>query len=146
MAANLQDLLKVGRKDGKKGSKVAVQFKKEHKESFEALKKALLSGLKLHTVNPDRPFILRTDASNRAVGAALEQFVEDVQGMPSSEDVHSKKTVPVAFCSRKLASGQINWTPREKETYAIIVALTKWASWIGLQPVLVLTDHKTLES
>ncbi len=25
-------------------------------------------------------------------------------------------------------------------------ALDKWAGWIGLQPVLVLTDHKTLQS
>ena len=36
--------------------------------------------------------------------------------------------------------------PREQETYAIIAALQKWESWIGFQPVLVLTDHKALES
>ena len=36
--------------------------------------------------------------------------------------------------------------PREQETYAIILALQKWESWIGLQEVLVLTDHKALES
>ena len=35
---------------------------------------------------------------------------------------------------------------KEKETYDFIVALTKWASWIGVQPVMVLTDHKTLEA
>jgi hypothetical protein len=34
----------------------------------------------------------------------------------------------------------------ELETYAIILALQKWESWIGLQPVLVLTDHQSLES
>jgi hypothetical protein len=48
--------------------------------------------------------------------------------------------------SRKLAKAQRNWVPREQETYAIILALQKWESWIGLQPVLVLTDHKSLES
>ena len=52
----------------------------------------------------------------------------------------------MAFMSRKLTGGQRNWTPRELETYAIIVALQKWESWIGLQPVLILTDHKSLES
>ena len=53
----------------------------------------------------------------------------------------------VAFCSRKLTASQVSgWTPREKETYAVVLALQKWASWIGLQPVLVLTDHKSLES
>ena len=39
----------------------------------------------------------------------------------------------------------MNWTPREKETYAIVSALRKWASWIGLQPVVVKTDHKSLQ-
>jgi hypothetical protein len=34
----------------------------------------------------------------------------------------------------------------DKETYAIVSALEKWSGWIGLQPVLILTDHKTLES
>ena len=36
--------------------------------------------------------------------------------------------------------------PRELETYIIILALQKWESWIGLQPVLVLTDHQSLEA
>ena len=48
--------------------------------------------------------------------------------------------------SRKLATGQRNWTPREIETYAIVLALQKWESWIGLQPVLVLTDHQAIEA
>ena len=82
----------------------------------------------MHTVRPDRPFILRVDASGRAVGAALEQFTDETTGMPSSEDIHTKKRVPVAFCSRKLAPGQLKWNPREKETYAVILALSKWAS------------------
>ena len=54
--------------------------------------------------------------------------------------------MPIAFLSRKLTTGQRKWVPREQETYAIITALQKWQSWIGLQPVLVLTDHQALES
>ena len=65
--------------------------------------------------------------------------------MPTPEDVQQKKTVPVAFLSRKLTSSQRNWVPREQETYAIVLALMKWETWIGLQPVLVLTDHQALE-
>ena len=46
----------------------------------------------------------------------------------------------------KLTPGQAkNWVVREKEAYAIVSALKKWASWIGLQPVLILSDHKSLE-
>ena len=85
------------------------------------------------------------DASQYAVGAALEQLLDEERA-PTVEDVRAKKTVPVAFMSRKLTGSQRNWVPREQETYAIILTLQKWKSWIGLQPVLVLTDHNALES
>ena len=35
---------------------------------------------------------------------------------------------------------------REKETYAIVCALRKWSGHIGLQPVVVCTDHQSLQS
>ena len=47
--------------------------------------------------------------------------------------------------SRKLGGSQLNWVPREKETYAIVAALRKWAGVIGYMPVTVYTDHKALE-
>ena len=52
-------------------------------------------------------------------------------------------------CPRSLFISKTHWRakkldPRELETYAIILALQKWDSWIGLQPVLILTDHKSL--
>ena len=67
--------------------------------------------------------------------------------MPTALEATTQPTVPVAFCSRKLTPGQVRtWSPREKETYAIVLALQKWASWVGLQPILILTDHKALEA
>ena len=49
--------------------------------------------------------------------------------------------------SRKLTTSQSRtWDVRDKEAYAVVSALEKWASWIGQHPVLILTDHKTLES
>ena len=61
---------------------------------------------------------MKTDASGKAVGAVLEQEreVEPVK----------KVWVPVGFfCSRKLVKGQLNWNPKEKETYAVVSALRK---------------------
>ena len=75
LAAVLMEKLKVGKKEGKKGSKVRVNFGEEEKTAFKAIKERLAAGLRLQTVRPDRPFILKVDASGRAVGAALEQFV-----------------------------------------------------------------------
>jgi transposase InsO family protein len=146
MAARLLDKLKVGRVDGKKGSTVKLVWSEEEKADFEALKKALTSSLSLQVINPEWPFVLRTDASGFAVGAVLEQ-VPRIKGMPTLADVQSAQTVPVAFMSRKLTTPQFkSWTTREKEAYAVVCALEKWAGWIGDNPVLILTDHKTLEA
>ena len=91
--------------------------------------------LGLCLVDPDKGFVLRTDASNYAVGTVLEQVW--------CNGTH----VPVASASRVLAEGQRRtWTAREKETYAIVCALRKWSSHIGLQPLVVCTDHQSLQS
>ena len=144
VAARLQDKLKVPREVGKKGSRMKISWDKEDQEAFDELKRRLCSELVLQIVNPDKPFVLRVDASEYAVGATLEQLISEDR-MPTVEDVRERRTVPVSFLSRKLAGSQRNWIPRELETYAIILALQKWDSWIGLQPVMVLTDHKALE-
>ena len=89
-----------GHEKGQKGSKEPVLFQDKHRKAFETIKTKLTEGLALHTVRPDRPFILRVDASGRAVGAALEQFEDETSGMPTSEDVRTRKRVPVAFFSR----------------------------------------------
>ena len=145
MAAPLMEKLKVGRVLGKKGSKHPIHLSESDLEAFNKLKAALVSGLSLQAVNPDAPFVLRVDASQKAIGAVLEQL-PNAQGPITPQDTLSQKTVPVAFLSRKLTPGQgAKWIVREKEAYAIVSALKKWASWIGLQPVLILTDHKSLE-
>ena len=146
LVARLQEKLKVPRGDGKKGSRKPISWDAEDQHVFEALKQKLCEQLTLQRMNPDRPFILRTDASRYAVGAVLEQLEESKGTQPPTiEDVLQGRTVPVGFMSRKLTGGQRNWTPREQETFAIILALKKWANIIGQQPVLVMTDHKSLE-
>ena len=130
--------LQLNRIDGKKGSKKEVEWSPDDIKAFEQLRASLADHLELFRVDPDRPFILRADASDKAVGAVLEQEREVTTG--------ETKAVPVGFFSRKLGKHQINWTPREKETYAVVSALKKWEGWIGLQPVLVTTDHRSLEN
>ena len=136
-AGPLMSKLQLNRADGRKGSTKALVWKESEKEAFEKVKEILAHKLELFRVEPDQPFVMRTDASDKAIGAVLEQHREVVPGEVG--------LVPVAFFSRKLGKCQLNWTPREKETYAVVSALRKWAGWIGLQSVLVLTDHKSLE-
>ena len=128
-------MLQVGMFDGWKGSKKKLAWTPEAEVAFSRLKERLLGQLGLFLVDPDKGFVLRTDASDYAVGAVLEQIRDD------------GSHVPVAFWSQILAEGQRRtWTAREKETYAIVCALRKWSGHITLQPVVVCTDHQSLRS
>ena len=102
-AAPMTTMLKGNREETKKGSKKALVWTAESDRAFEGMKQALLSAVGLHLVDPDRGFVLRTDASDYAIGAVLEQVLDD------------GRHVPVAFWSRVLAEGQRRtWTPRGK--------------------------------
>ena len=98
----------------------------------------------MQCVNPDAPFVLGVDAFKKTIGAVLEQL-PDAKGPITANDTLEKKTVPVAFMSRKLTPGQAaKWPIKEKEAYAIVSALKKWASWIGLQSIPIFLYHKCL--
>ena len=89
----------------------------------------------LHLVDPDGGFVLRTNAPDYAIGAVLEQVLDD------------GRWVPVALWSQVLAEGQRRtWTPREKGAYAIVMHLRNWAGYIALHLVTVCTDHQSMQS
>ena len=92
----LQDKLKVSRADGKKGSKVRITWCEGDQQAFDEIKRRLCSQLVLQRVNPDKPFVVRVDASAYAVGASLEQLIDEDRS-PTPEDVQAGRTVPVAF-------------------------------------------------
>ena len=116
-----------------------IKWTDEMIEAFERIKELMRNSVMLQIPDVTKPFLIRTDASQYAVGASLEQ--EDDQG----------NFRPVAFFSRKLQGkdnlGQRAWSTREKETYALIGALHKFRSWIH-STVLVrsLVDHQALIS
>ena len=135
LSGPLHIMLQSGKFDGRKGSKKKLAWTHEAEDAFSRPKERLLAQLGLFLVDPDKGFVLRTDASDYAVGAVLEQIRDD------------RSHAPVAFWSPILAEGQRRTsTAREKETYAIVCALRKWSGHIGLQPVVVCTDHQSLQS
>ena len=87
----LHKMLQVGKFDGRKGSKKKLAWTPEAEDAFSRLKERLLGQLGLFLVDPDKGFVLRTDALDYAVGAVLEQIRDD------------GSHVPVAFWSRILA-------------------------------------------
>ena len=51
-----------------------------------------------------------------------------IEGMPDLADIKAGASVPVGFMSRKPTDGQrLRWDTRDKETYAVVSALDKWA-------------------
>ena len=116
-----------------------ILFTPDMISSFEALKHELLNNVVLDIADPSKPFVLEVDASDYAVGGVLSQ--KDSEG----------NLRPVAFFSRKLegspGKGQVGWSVHEKETYAIVLILQKYRSWMAssLIEVLVMTDHKSLQ-
>ena len=100
--------------------------------SFDEIKRLLTSAQVLQLPDPQRPFIVSTDASNYAIGAVLQQ--RDEHG-----NIH-----PVAFESKTLNPAELRYPIREKELRAIIHALDKWRPYLFGNRVIIQTDHESL--
>ena len=85
--------------------------------AVELLKEALLNPPVLQLANTSQPFQVHTDASDLAIGAVLLQ--EDEQGQH-----------PVAYASRKLTAAERNYTITERETLAVVYALSTWKLYL----------------
>ena len=116
-----------------------VAWTGEMKVAITKIKKDLLSNVVLDIADPMKPYILVVDASDYAVGWVLSQY-------------NAKNELrPVAFFSRKLqginGKGQLAWSVRDKETYAIVLVLMKFRSWLASSwiRIIVLTDHQSLQ-
>ena len=76
-AAPMTAVLKGNWEETKKGSKKALVWNGESHRAFEGTKQALISRVRLQPADLDRGFVLGTDASDYAVGAVLEQVLDD---------------------------------------------------------------------
>ena len=71
LSGPLHKMLQVGKFDGRKGSKKNLAWTPAAEDAFSRLKERLLGQLGLFLVDPNKGFVLRTDASDYAVGAVL---------------------------------------------------------------------------
>lgn len=102
--------------------------------AFQTLKSKLTSAPVLLPFDESKGIVVTTDASDYAVGATLE-LVND-QG--NVEGV-------VAYMSAKLHGAQLNWPVREKEGYAIRLALEHWSHYLKGKHFVLHTDHESLK-
>jgi len=103
--------------------------------AFDTLKTAMIMEPILQHFNPERAVIIKTDASDYAIGAICLQ--PDDNGI-----LH-----PVAYYSRKLKDPECNYDIHDKELLVIVDALRKWDTNCKTTgpKITILTDHKNLE-
>lgn len=104
----------------------------EQEKAFQALKTLLTTAPILRQADENQPYILKTDASNYALGAVL------MQGEGQDER-------PVEFASRLLNSAERNYSTTEREALAVVWAISKFRGYIEGLPITVVTDHQALK-
>jgi len=101
------------------------------KLAFIAAKKALSDATLLAHPIPGAPISLKTDASDIAVAAVLEQTVNG----------HFQ---PIAFFSRKLRSAERNYSTFDRELLAAHLAVRHFRYFLEGREFTLYTDHKPL--
>ena len=116
----------------KKGLPDFVTWDEDCDRSFQRLRDILCS--KPIVVMPDsnKQFILRTDASERGVGAVLMQEGEN--------GVH-----PIAYASRKLTKSEANYSTIEKECLGVVWGVRKFEPYLFGTHFVIETDHQPLQ-
>ena len=109
----------------------------EAQTAFDQLKQRLQTAPILQLPDPDRAYVVHTDASDYATGAVLQQDLGEGKGLQ-----------PVAFVSHKMLPAERNYQVHDKEMLAIIKALGEWRTYLhGRLPfkIRIATDHNSLQ-
>ena len=99
--------------------------------AFERLKSMMCAIPLVRLPNPDKPFILTTDASTIAVGAELSQSDENGE-------------FPVLWFSKALNPAQRNYSTYERELFAVVLSCDAYHVFLLGREFLLRTDHRAL--
>jgi len=125
--APLNELLR----DCRKNDKRPVPWTQESIDAFESCRIELSRAALLAHPAEALPLVLSADASDTAIGAALEQICND-------------KQQPIAFFSRKLNAAQRRYSTYDRELLAVYEAVKYFKEIIQGRRVIIRTDHKPL--
>ena len=99
--------------------------------AFMATKEALAKASFLSYPDSEAPTCLMTDASDTAVGAVLQQYINDTWH-------------PISFFSRKMTPAETRYSTFDRELLAVYLAIKHFRHFLEGRPFHVLTDHKPL--
>ena len=109
------------------------EWTKECEEAFQYLRDAITKYPVLLVPDPNKDYILHTDASDHALGTALMQA-----------DSHGNIR-PVAYASKVLDKAQRNYSVTDREALAIVWALEHFNTYLEGHKYTAVTDHAALK-
>ena len=118
---------------------------------FNLLKKTLCTHPILWYPDPNRPYVLFTNASKYGWAGVLTQHYEEVNEftqLTTEGSTMQKKTVvhhPVSYISGLFRGSQLNWAALTKEAYAIYMSVRKLSFCLTNTGVLIKSDHLPLK-
>ncbi len=118
--------------EGKSNTKKLLIWTNESRNAFEKAKNGLVNATLLAHPDPKAQVSLTTDASDIAVGAVLQQWIEN------------KGWQPLAFFSRKLRNAETKYSTYDRELLAIKLAIRHFRYNLEGRHFVVYTDHKPL--
>ena len=95
------------------------------------MKNAIVKATILHYPNPNKTYIVYTDASDNACGAQLSQK-------------HEGTEFPVTFLSHTFSETQWKLSTTKQEAFRVYYAITKWNYYLQGANIIIRNDHKPL--
>lgn len=116
----------------KKDHPERLQWNDECKTSFEKLKESICEKPVLCMPDQDKGFVLRTDASDRGIGAILLQE-------------NGGQLRPIAYQSKKLHGAESRYATVEKECLAAVWGVQRFERYLYGRHFILETDHQPLK-
>ena len=121
--APMYDMLKQKSRD--------LKWNESSNAAFEANKQALADMASIHHHQPDAKLSLQVDASDSAVGAVLQQSIDDCW-------------LPLGYFSKALDNAQRKYSAFDRELLAIYLAIKHYKYMLEGREFIIFTDHKPL--
>ena len=99
--------------------------------AFQTIKDTLANATLLVHPEPNAPTCIMTDASDVAVGAVLQQYVQG-------------QWQPISYFSRQLSPTETRYSTYDRELLAIYLAIKYFRYFVEGRQFYILTDHKPL--
>ena len=119
---------------------IVFDWTKKCQTSFELLKEALIKEPILVYPDPQKGYVLYTDASKYAWACVLTQTYQYDKENKTVTINH-----PVTYVSGLFKGSQLNWAALTKEAYAIYVSVKKLTYYLEDADIILMCDHLPLK-